>query len=131
MEKNGIQIALENMPVDNFKQIIKFLNEYSPDFLGLCYDTGHGNMGKGNGLKFLNQLKDRLICVHMHDNDGSGDQHKLPSQGTVDWKKFIKLLKESSYRKALNAEVFNYDEIDEKKFLKETLRNLKALNFHR
>lgn len=125
--KNNIKIAIENMPEDNFKLIKQLLKEYNPDFLGFCYDTGHGNMGKGNGLKFLDQLKDRLICVHMHDNDGTGDQHKIPSKGTIDWKAFMKLLRESSYNKSLNAEVFNGDEMDEMQFLKETIESLQKL----
>ena len=126
LNKN-IRIAIENMPVDNLKTIKKLFEEYSQDFLGFCYDTGHGNMGRINGLKFLKELKERLICIHMHDNDGTGDQHLIPTKGTVDWKVFMKLLKESPYSKTLNAEVFNHDEIDEQEFLKETLQSLQRL----
>jgi sugar phosphate isomerase/epimerase len=124
----NIRIAIEHMPVDNFKSIKKLFEEYSQDFLGFCYDTGHGNMGKGNGFKFLEELKERLICIHMHDNDGTGDQHMIPTKGTIEWPVFMKLLKASSYNKALNAEVFNHDEIDDQEFLKEALLSLQKLD---
>jgi len=121
-----IKIAIENMPNDDFKFIKKLLNHYSEKFLGLCYDSGHGNIGKCEGLKFLDHVKDRLICVHLHDNDGKTDQHKNPFYGTVNWEELIKIIRKSSYKKPLNLEVGfqNIDVDDKMEFLKLSLNNL-------
>ena len=102
-QKHNVKIALENYSNENHKEIKKLFSEYDSNFLGLCYDSGHGNIG--NGLKILEELKDRLISIHLHDNDGKTDQHKLIFSGTIDWNKLAKILVKSSYKKCINLEV--------------------------
>ena len=97
----GVRIALEN---GHFPTIERALLAYPPDFLGLCYDSGHGNLIP-DGLDRLQGLKDRLIAVHLHDNDGSGDRHKPPFSGSVDWSRLTRILAASPYRKPVNLEV--------------------------
>ncbi len=96
----GVRIALENgaLPV-----IAEWLAEYPPDYLGLCYDSGHGNLAP-DGLTQLERLKDRLISIHLHDNDGTGDQHNLIFTGTVDWPRLAEILAGSAYRKPISSE---------------------------
>ena len=96
----GVRIAIEN---GDFRGIRALLSEYPPEFLGLCYDSGHGNMDD-KGLDHLDSLKDRLIAVHLHDNDGSGDQHNLPMSGTINWERLAKIIAASSYSKCLSEE---------------------------
>jgi sugar phosphate isomerase/epimerase len=104
-EECGVKIALENMGNDNFEAIDVLFSEYGPDFLGLCYDSGHGNIDQGRGLDYLDQYKDRLISIHLHDNDGTGDQHNLLFSGTVDWIRLSRILAESSYQKPISMEL--------------------------
>jgi sugar phosphate isomerase/epimerase len=101
---HGVRIALENMSVNNFHIIELLLSEYGPDFLGLCYDAGHGNV-EGHGLDYLERVKGRLISVHLHDNDGTGDQHNLLFAGTVDWNRLAGILATSSYEKCVSMEL--------------------------
>jgi sugar phosphate isomerase/epimerase len=103
--ERGVKIAIENMADDNFERINQLLSYYGPEFLGLCYDAGHGNMGHGRGLIHLEKVKGRLISVHLHDNDGSGDQHNLLFSGSVDWKRLARIMAESSYSKCVSMEV--------------------------
>jgi len=90
---HGVRIALENLDPPNFVYTTLFRSEYGSDFLGLCYDAGHGNLS-GIGLDQLEILKDRLISVHLHDNDGTGDHHNLLYSGTVDWARLAKIMAE-------------------------------------
>jgi len=99
----GVRIAIENLGKDNFGTLERLFDLYDASYLGLCYDSGHGNVA-GNGLGCLERVNDRLISVHLHDNDGSGDQHKLPFEGTVDWPRLARILAESSYRKPVSME---------------------------
>lgn len=96
----GVRIAIEN---GEWPTIRALLGEYGPDFLGLCYDSGHGNLG-GDGLTELEALKDRLISVHLHDNCGTADEHRLPFSGTVDWDRLAKILASSAYTKCISME---------------------------
>lgn len=98
-----IKIALENYRNENCKEIKKLLSEYDSNFLGLCYDSGHGNIG--NGINVIKELKNRLISIHLHDNDGKTDQHKLLFSGTIDWDELAKILIISSYKKMVSMEV--------------------------
>jgi len=114
-KKMNVRIALEN---GVFKDLKDMFANYSPDFLGLCYDAGHGNM-IADGLDQLESLKERLISIHLHDNDGVNDQHKLLFSGTLDWPRLARVLAESAYKKCVSMEVAmrNHEIDDERQFL--------------
>jgi sugar phosphate isomerase/epimerase len=102
---HGVRIAIENGNSDeSFDAIERVLAAYGPDYLGLCYDSGHANMFEG-GLRRFEKLKDRLISIHLHDNDGTGDQHNLIFSGTTDWSRVAVTLASSSYEKCVSMEV--------------------------
>jgi sugar phosphate isomerase/epimerase len=56
-QEHHVRIAIEN---GDLNEIGRILSEYDPDYVCLCYDSGHGNMA-GDGLDHLERLKDRLI----------------------------------------------------------------------
>jgi len=111
----GVRIAIEN---GEFEVIEKILAQYDPAYLGLCYDCGHGNL-RPDGLDRLEGLKDRLISLHLHDNDGTRDQHRIPFTGSVDWPRLAGIIATSSYAKWVNLEcTMSQSEIeDEAEFL--------------
>lgn len=116
-KKYGVRIALENLLRKNSSEIKYLLSKYDSDFLGFCYDSGHGNLG--DGLDVLEELKDRLIAVHLHDNDGVSDEHKLLFSGTIDWERLADILARSSYEKCVNMELMTdgHSDLGEKEFL--------------
>ena len=100
----GVKIALENLTKRNFPHIQKLFSEYRSDFLGLCYDSGHGNL-YDKTFTDLEAVKDRLISIHLHDNDGLSDQHKPLFSGTVDWEGLARVMVRSSYDKCVSMEI--------------------------
>ena len=102
--RTGVRLAVENMPEDDFRLIGQMLDEYGPDITGICYDCGHGNIGSRAGLDHLERRKDRLIALHLHDNDGTGDQHLVPFTGTVDFGRLARIIASSSYRGCVSME---------------------------
>ena len=66
--------------------------------------------------EYLDRLGDKLMHVHLSDNDGTADQH-LPLGAVVrnptDWPAHIKKLKASGYDGTITLEVFS----EEKKHL--------------
>lgn len=114
--QRNVRIALENGAP--FEVIETILSEYGPDFVGLCYDSGHGNLIP-DGLDRLESLKSRLIAIHLHDNDGSGDQHNIPFSGTIDWSRLSRIIAASTYKKHVNLEtmMINSGISSEKSFL--------------
>lgn len=112
----GVRIAIEN---GDFLSIQNLLKRYDSNYLGLCYDSGHGNLGQ-NGLDNLDLLRERLLSVHLHDNDSISDQHKLLFSGTINWQRLANIIAKSAYTKPISMEVSmdNYKGIlDEKGFL--------------
>ncbi|MBI3985597.1 MAG: sugar phosphate isomerase/epimerase [Lentisphaerae bacterium] len=100
--KRRVRIAIEN---GTFPRIVELFADYGPGFLGLCYDSGHGNaLGGGSGLDHLDRWKERLISLHLHDNDGTADQHKPPFTGTVDWPRLARIIAFSSYDQCVSME---------------------------
>ena len=99
----GVRIAMENGK-DNFDLLERVFSEYPAEYVGLCYDCGHGNMAT-DGIDRFDTIKDRLICLHLHDNDGEKDQHKLLFTGTLDWEKLAGLIAASGYTKWVQMEV--------------------------
>jgi len=115
-----VRIAIENIFYDEFNGIAELMENHGPDFLGICYDSGHGNMG-GGGLAHLAKLADRLIAVHLHDNNGFDDQHKPLFSGTVDWQRLASIIASSGYRGPLTLEtgIRNSGLADESLFLRQ------------
>ena len=38
---------------------------------------------------FLKPLQKKLLAVHVHDNDGSGDSHQPVGLGTIEWEPYF------------------------------------------
>ncbi len=118
---SSVRIAIENGGShESFDDIARVLGAFSSECVGLCYDSGHGNMFP-EGLDRLEALKDRLISIHLHDNDGTGDQHMLLFSGTTDWERLAGILADSSYTKCVSMEVATrgHDIEDETEFLRQ------------
>lgn len=132
----GIRVAVENLidfdgvrsgavrmqdAEDNFDTIEQLFTLYPPEFLGLCYDSGHANLGYDR-MERLDTVKDRLCVLHLHDNDGSADSHRLPFQDTIRWERLAQLIAASAYEKPLSFEVAIHKSglEDEEEFLRQT-----------
>ncbi|MCL2196806.1 MAG: sugar phosphate isomerase/epimerase [Treponema sp.] len=101
-ERNGITIAFEN--VRKFEYLEFLFANIDSDNLKFCYDCGHENCFTP-GVDYLSKYGEKLAALHLHDNDGTGDQHMLPFSGTVNWEKVINKIKELNYKGALSLEV--------------------------
>jgi sugar phosphate isomerase/epimerase len=122
---HGVRLAIEN---GDFGFIAGLLAQYDPGFLGLCYDSGHGNLRDGDG-PLLEEHSDRLISVHLHDNDGVKDRHWIPFRGNVDWAWLAGVIGRSSYDKwvSLEATMKQSDTEDEGAFLARAYRAAERL----
>ena len=98
LEKYGVRIAIENLAHDTFELLGGIMNDYPEKYLGITYDSGHGNIGEAQGLPRMEAWKHRLQALHLNDNDTSGDLHQPPFYGTVDWLRMVEIIKASSYQ---------------------------------
>ena len=105
LEKLDARIALENMPGDTWEFLAYLLDNYPAERFGFCFDSGHANIDLRKQFSECEKYKSRIWSVHLHDNDGTGDQHLAPFYGTVDWPKVARMLDSSGYQGVINFEL--------------------------
>jgi sugar phosphate isomerase/epimerase len=108
VEATGVRIALENYVTnrpEDWDGLERVIGWYPEATVGFCLDVGHAHIGPFDGLARSRDLIQRLIVVHLHDNDGTGDQHLIPFDGTMPWETVADLIVSSPYVKPLTLEV--------------------------
>ena len=94
-EKNNIIIALENNVIMNLgidcAELADFIDTFDSPFLGACFDSGHAN-AVSDVLESFDALSRHVVTAHLHDNDGTGDQHRMPYEGNIPWGELMKKL---------------------------------------
>ena len=91
-EKNGVYVALENSVFSEY--LVYLFDNIKSKYIGFCYDSGHENTFC-KGFDFLSHFGDRLFCMHLHDNFGTGDDHLIPFKGGINWEEKVALLKKT------------------------------------
>ncbi len=96
----GITVGLENM-IDiemllgqTPEEILGIIENVGRDNLGITWDVGHSNT-TGTIDRFLDVVE-KIRHIHLHDNNGSRDEHLPLGSGTIDWKHVMEGLE--SYR---------------------------------
>jgi sugar phosphate isomerase/epimerase len=125
-EERNINVALENLRKPEFLDFV--FERIESEKLMFCYDSGHENCYSKKG-NLLDKFGDKLIALHLHDNDGTDDQHRIPSEGSIDWNKIAFKLKQKQYKGSISLEVTNefstkYRNLSAEEFLYEA--NIKA-----
>ncbi|MBN8215691.1 MAG: sugar phosphate isomerase/epimerase [Spirochaetes bacterium] len=103
-----LRIALENIPglAPRIDDLIPLVDSVGEAHVGICLDTGHLHLGKGDPADFVQRAGRRLIALHIADNEGQSDQHLMPyGRGTVDWKAFAAAVKKIGYAGLWNLEI--------------------------
>ena len=95
---------------ENLKELIKRVREASPagDSLCVCVDTGHTNLAAKMGYPpvgdVIRDLGELVEVLHLHDNNGIKDQHKILGMGIIDWQDVLSALREIGYSGYYNLE---------------------------
>ena len=118
-EKSGVTLALENVwnPLNHSRVLLEVMEYFRSPGLGLCYDSGHGNLME-KGMLFpdktcvspawenlgipvewekdlIEKMTPWMVNCHLHDNNGCQDEHRLPGEGTVDWERVRNSLRQA------------------------------------
>ncbi len=98
----NVKVAFENTKIKGYLDYV--LDNIDNDNVGICFDSGHCHAHFNDELDF-NKFKDRIMAVHLHDNDGSEDQHLLPYDGSINWDEYISNLKKANYEGPIVLEI--------------------------
>ena len=122
-EKNGVMICTENMfnwdretnrasfaACATAKDFCDHLALLDKKVFGACLDLGHGDI-MGNmvsSVELIHALGDRLVALHIHENDKRGDKHVMPYSYNGDtYAKILAALREVGYRGDITFESGN------------------------
>ncbi|MEQ9454776.1 MAG: sugar phosphate isomerase/epimerase family protein [Phycisphaeraceae bacterium] len=88
----GVRFLLENLPPSyplggHAGDLLDVLQEVQSEWFGLILDTGHANMADDPGQQIALMMSGGICAMHVHDNQGSLDNHQWPGEGSVDWSK--------------------------------------------
>ncbi|MBM3499969.1 MAG: sugar phosphate isomerase/epimerase [Armatimonadetes bacterium] len=107
--ETGVRLAVENMVPPEFgvhpSELVGLAEAVDPAQIGICFDSSHANMSKLPTRETVAACGTHLFCLHLSDNDGSGDQHRVPYEGTADWPGLVAGLREIGYAGPLNFEI--------------------------
>lgn len=125
-EQRGINVAFENLRRLGYLEYV--LRHVNSPRAGFCYDSGHHNCRISNN-DLLSRYSFRLMALHLHDNDGSDDQHRLPFDGTIDWPATMSKITQAGYTGAVALEAANmgYDDLPPEEFLHLAFKRAKRL----
>lgn len=113
-EQLNVNIAMENlMDAEPIARAAFLLDHFDSPRFGFCYDSGHRNvyvnsLPEAAALRendLLSRFGHRLMALHLHDNDGTKDQHRLPFDETIDWPATLRRIKAAGYQGNLHLEV--------------------------
>jgi sugar phosphate isomerase/epimerase len=95
-QQRGVAVAVENTPGEFAApaQLRQFLRETRLAGLRMCFDAGHAHMEDGVVPGF-EAMREWVVTTHLHDNHGEKDEHLLPFDGTIDWKKAAEALRDA------------------------------------
>ncbi len=111
-KKFGIKIALENVSGSFSTPLLhnemhRRLND--PIYI-TCIDLGHAQLWGGRFVKtedFLDSvIPEKLLALHIQDNDAKSDQHIIPGLGVIDWDKVMMSLAKADYQGDLTFETW-------------------------
>ena len=102
-----IKVAFENTKIKGYLEYV--IHNLDNDNVGICYDAGHCHVHFNDEFPY-EMFKNKIFAVHLHDNDKSDDLHLLPFDGTIDWEKVIKKLRDCNYEGPITLEpCYRYD----------------------
>jgi sugar phosphate isomerase/epimerase len=113
-EKLGLKIGLENT-LDSRDahrvfgsvpdELLDLIAKVGSPALGITFDTSHASVRGLDLGAAIRQLGPLICCTHISDNDGTGDQHRTPGGGTIDWPSVMAAFRGIGYQGTLNLEI--------------------------
>lgn len=85
-EKYGVNLCVENLY--SAVEIPYIFTHLQHPFLKICYDSGHQNWLTPT-FEILKTYHQYVAVLHLHQNDGTADQHQILSVGSAVFQKLV------------------------------------------
>jgi len=116
-------IAMENVYERGPHQLRPLFDAIDSPHVRFCFDTGHANtFGSAPYQEWMEVLGDRLGEIHIHDNDGTTDQHLPVGEGNFPFQELLTLVRHRNLKPILTVEAHS------EKSLRRMLENIRTMN---
>jgi sugar phosphate isomerase/epimerase len=104
-ERLGFKLLLENVYETSPDVHSALFDKIPSDAFGFCLDAGHHHVfGKSPQREWVKTLGDKIMALHLHDNNGKEDSHLAIGKGNVDFAGLFRLVGENGLRPAITLE---------------------------
>lgn len=80
----GFQIMIENVLDPEPGPLSELVARIDDPRAGICLDVGHAHVSSQTPVsEWLRRLGPQITHLHVHDNDRTFDQHRLPGDGSI------------------------------------------------
>ena len=104
----GLTLLLENMLphllFGRTRDMLYIMGAMEDINVGICLDTGHAHLAQ-DLHSVTRKLSSHLRMIHVNDNNGDGDDHLPPGEGSIDWRQVLEQLNNNNFRGALILEL--------------------------
>lgn len=118
-EKEEITLGLENHAkgfnigmIKNVEEHLFFLKKINSRFLKAVFDIGHANLYDVSIEDYTREIKDLLVEIHLHNNEGIKDNHRPLDQGNIDVESFLELIDELDISVPLILEMISLEDYE-------------------
>lgn len=109
----GVTFVVEHVPPggrNQLENLVEILNQVP--LLRFHLDSGHAKLEASHDrwYEYLDRLGNKLLHVHLSDNDGTADQHLslgASPRSSINWPEHIRKLKATGYDGTITLEVFS------------------------
>ncbi len=114
-ENIGVTVSVENshkaedVSIAAFPEQIEYIVQRTS--CRFTYDIGHANTFTDPSI-FIDQLGEYIVNVHIHDNNGERDEHKVVGDGNINFKLILNKLKRLRYNGPMVIEVHSLRDIE-------------------
>jgi sugar phosphate isomerase/epimerase len=109
-ERFGFKLLLENVYETGPEVHCALFNAIPSDAFGCCLDIGHHHVFGKNPLKeWVETLGEKIMELHLHDNNGEEDTHLAVGKGNADFAGLFQLVDEKGLRPVITLEPHEED----------------------
>lgn len=108
-ERSGAPLFLENSHEHGPHIVLALIKAIGSEQVGICFDVGHWHaFAQGHVRKdlsaWISAFAPYLRHLHLHDNDGTGDQHLGLGQGRIPFARLLDLLSAHTLKPGITFE---------------------------
>ncbi len=105
LQGTGTTLVLENVYEKTPRMLLRLIKSLNTEKAGFCFDTGHMNAFSDTTMQhWLKDLGPFVKEVHLHDNDGTWDDHLAIGAGNIDFEPLFEYMEANRLRPVITLE---------------------------